>query len=276
MKVMYSMSLDYTLSMSAATNPPVIVAIQNGAAGPVNLVGKWLTEIGFEIRTIHAYTMQPLPQQVAQLQKSIGDSPIAALIPLGGSIGALDDDRAPWLPTERALLRDAVLNDLPVLGICLGAQLLAVSLDGGLGKAPEPEIGLHEISISDASDPIFGSLKSDRAHPSIQWHQDMVTSLPSDAITIASSSQCRNQIYRVGSIHYGLQFHPEADPTIVGMWEKKADEAYQRSERKTGIASEVAERMTDLEAVWKPAIKRWGAMVLDLLATRPRPQSQLQ
>ncbi|MGA0866542.1 MAG: type 1 glutamine amidotransferase [Candidatus Nanopelagicaceae bacterium] len=249
---------------------PVIVAIQNGAAGPVNLVGKWLTELGFEIRTIHAYTMQPLPETIEDLDELIAPSRIAAIIPLGGSIGALDDERAPWLPRERALLKDAVTEGVPVLGICLGAQLLGVSLDGTLGKAAQPEIGIYDISISAEDDPIFGALAGSGAVPSIQWHQDMVTELPKDSMSIASSGNCQNQIYRVGEIHYGLQFHPEADPTIVGMWEKKADEAYQRSDRRQGIADEVAAHMNRLEEIWKPAIKRWGEMVLDLLETRPR------
>lgn len=258
-----------------SSNPlPVIVAIQNGAAGPVNLIGKWLTELGFEIRTIHAYTMQPLPGTITGLRELLDPSQLAAIIPLGGSIGALDDERAPWLPVERALLRSAVTEGIPILGICLGAQLLGVSLDGTLGKTPQPEIGLHEITISNGDDPIFGTLVGRGGLPSIQWHQDMVVDLPTSAVAIASSEHCQNQIYRVGSIHYGLQFHPEADPTIVGMWEKKGDEAYQRSERRSGIADEVAAKMDQLEEIWKPLIKKWGEMVLDLLETRPRQPMQ--
>ncbi len=262
--------------MSHSPHAPVIIAIQNGAAGPINLVGKWLAEMGFEIRTIHAYASQPLPKSVEELRKTIGEADLAALIPLGGSIGALDDEKAPWLPAERALLRDAVASDLPVLGICLGAQLLGVSLDGTLGKAPQPEIGIHGISIADQNDPIFGPLADSTKVPSIQWHQDMVVELPAQAHRIASSQHCSNQIYRVGRIHYGLQFHPEADPTIVRMWEKKADEAYQRSEKRSGIADEVANHMERLEDTWRPVIKRWGAMVLDLLATRPTQPVQRQ
>lgn len=253
---------------------PVIVAIQNGPSAPINLVGKWLTEAGFEIRTIHAYAKQPLPKNVAELQRYIGESRLAALIPLGGSIGALDDEEAPWLPLERGLIADAIARDLPVLGICLGAQLLAVSLDGEIDKGVKPEIGLTEIRMSSADDPIFGDLASQQL-PTIQWHQDVVTRLPSEAISLASSSHCRNQIYRVGRIHYGLQFHPEADPTIVRMWEKKADEAYRRSEMRTGIADEVTAKMKELETLWKEPIMRWAAMVFDQLETQPKPQAPL-
>lgn len=248
----------------------MIIAIQNSPVGPINLVGKWLTEIGFEILTIHAYASQHLPATVDELRRDLGSAPLAALIPLGGSMGALDDVDAPWLPTERKLIRDAVMNDLPVLGICLGAQLLATSLDGGLERAPEPEIGIHGISITDGTDPIFGDLAIGSEIPSIQWHQDMVTHLPLDGKVIASSQGCTNQIFRIREIHYGLQFHPEADPTIVGMWERKADEAYQRSERKSDVADEVSSAMGSLVAAWEPVIKRWGAMVLDLLVTQPK------
>ena len=254
---------------------PVIVAIQNGPSAPINLMGKWLTGAGFEIRTIHAYAKQPLPKNVAELQRYLGGPELAALIPLGGSIGALDDEEAPWLPIERGLIADAVSKNLPVLGICLGAQLLAVSLDGAIDKGMKPEIGLRDIHMSTAHDPIFGELASKQL-PTIQWHQDVVSRLPSEAISLASSSHCQNQIYRVGRIHYGLQFHPEADPTIVRMWEKKADEAYRRSEMKSGIAEEVASKMSEMEALWKETIMRWAAMVFDQLETRPKRQAPLQ
>ena len=249
---------------------PVIVAIQNGPSAPINLVGKWLTEAGFEIRTIHAYAKQPLPRNVAGLRHYVGSADLAALIPLGGSIGALDDADAPWLLDERALIADTVSANIPVLGICLGAQLLAVSLDGEIAKGNKPEIGLTEIEMSQVEDPIFGELAS-KSLPTIQWHQDVVSRLPHDALSLASSAHCSNQIYRVGRIHYGLQFHPEADPTIVKMWEKKADEAYQRSEMRSGIAEEVTAKMKELETLWKAPIMRWAAMVFDQLATRPKP-----
>jgi GMP synthase-like glutamine amidotransferase len=258
------------------THSPVIIAIQNGPDVPLNLVGKWLAESGFDLRTIHAYAGQPFPTDIDSLQASIGAARLLAIIPLGGSIGALDDDEAPWLANERALLKDAVAHDLPVLGICLGAQLLAASLGGELQRTAEPEIGIHEISIADSHDPIFGALSSLQSLPTIQWHQDVVATLPSASTTIASSSRCRNQIFRIGEIHYGLQFHPEADPTIVRMWEKKGDEAYQRSERRVGISAEVEVQMARLESIWKPVIKQWGEMVLSRDVTQPRPPAPLQ
>lgn len=253
--------------------PAVIVAIQNGPSAPINLVGKWLTESGFEIRTIHAYAGQTLPSSVEELQSLTGSGPLAALIPLGGSMGALDDDVAPWLPAERSLIRDCVENEVPVLGICLGAQLLAVSLDGAIAKASEPEIGLESISFKTNDDPIFSAL-SDSTPSTIQWHQDVVSTLPRNAISIATSTNCSNQVFRVERIHYGMQFHPEADPTIVRMWERKGDEAYQRSKKRGGIVEEVLAEMPTLERFWKPVITRWAAMVSAQLETRSRQRVQ--
>lgn len=251
---------------------PIIIAIQNGAAGPINLVGKWLTELGFEIRTIHAYNGQPLPRSLLDLEEEIAPRRIAGLIPLGGSIGAYDDEKALWLPGEKELIRNSVSEGFPVLGICLGAQLLAASLDGEVGRSDQPEIGLHSVTITDSADPIFGAVTTNENVVAIQWHQDMVIKLPSQSTSIASSELCANQIYRVADLHYGLQFHPEADSTIVGMWEKKRDEAYQRSEQRTGISAEIAKEQSRLEEIWKPAIKRWGEMAQKQLATRLAPQ----
>jgi len=253
--------------------PAVIIAIQNGASVPINLVGKWLTTAGFEIRTIHAYAGQPLPSSVEELQDLMGDDPFAALIPLGGSMGALDDEDAPWLPTERALIRDCVAKEVPVLGICLGAQLLGVSLDGEIAQAMEPEIGLHSIRFKENDDPIFGVL-SDSNPPTIQWHQDVVSKLPTNAISIATSEFCSNQVFRVGGIHYGVQFHPEADPTIVRMWERKGDQAYQRSRRRGGIVDEVVREMPNLEMLWEPIITKWAAMVSAQLEIRSKQRAQ--
>ena len=253
---------------------PVIVAIQNGPSAPINLIGKWLTEAGLEVRTIHAYAGQPLPNSIAELERYVGESPVAALIPLGGSMGALDDADAPWLPVERNLIRDAIAHDMPILGICLGAQLLAVSLDGEIGRATEPEIGIHPISIERSEDPIFASL-SESTPKTIQWHQDVVSRLPSGATSLATSTQCANQVFKVGDIHYGLQFHPEADPTIVRMWEKRGDDAYQRSSKRNGIVEEVVAEMLQLEITWKPVIQRWATLIFAHLETRPRRQAQL-
>jgi GMP synthase-like glutamine amidotransferase len=258
--------------------PPVVVALQNAANCPVNLVGQWITESGLEVRTLHLYAKQPFPHDVAGLAKSLGGASLAGLISLGGSISADDDDVAPWLIGERALLADAMKTGTPILGLCLGAQLLALSAEGAVNLAKVPEIGVHGVAIKDSYDEVFGSLATSQSLPTIQWHQDEVTKLPSGARSIATSAQCKNQIYRIGRLQYGLQFHPEADPTIVRNWEKHGDDAYKRSGRSAEgsgqIEREVSERMAEIKRAWSAPIKRWAELASLQLETQLAQPSQ--
>jgi GMP synthase (glutamine-hydrolysing) len=260
--------------------PPVVVALQNAANCPVNLVGQWITESGLEVRTLHLYAKQPFPHAVAALEESLGGASLAGLISLGGSISADDDDDAPWLVGERALLADAIRTELPVLGLCLGAQLLALATGGAVELAGAPEIGVHQVRVDDSSDEVFGSLGDSKNLPTIQWHQDEVTALPAGATSIATSTSCRNQIYRMGRLQYGLQFHPEADSTIVRMWEKNGDDAYRRSGRSAEgvgqIEREVNQSINQIKATWSGPIKRWAELASQLLETRLSQPLQLR
>ena len=236
----------------STSNVKTILAIQNDETDPPHLVGRWLMELGFEIKILRAYAGESVPSTVPEN--------IAGVIPLGGHMGALDDHIAPWLPNERALLADAIVRNIPVFAICLGTQLLAAATGGKVTRAKIVEIGAKEIFPSDAaaSDAIFnfsGSL------PVTQWHEDEVSVLPPGAVTLASSPACANQIYRVGQNSYGVQFHPEADLGIVAKWEEHADNAFQTS----GITSALPEYQTkvdEITATWQPFIQAWGAKVL--------------
>ena len=236
----------------STTAQKIILAIQNDETDPPHLVGRWLMELGFEIKILRAYAGESVPSSVPEN--------IAGVIPLGGHMGALDDDIAPWLANERALLADAVARNIPVFAICLGTQLLAAALGGKVTRAKIVEIGAKEIFPNESaiSDSIFnfeGSL------PVTQWHEDEVSTLPPGAVTLASSPACANQIYRVGENSYGVQFHPEADLAIVAKWEEHADHAFQTS----GITSalpEYAKRVEAITATWRPFIQAWGLKVL--------------
>ena len=229
-----------------------ILAIQNDETDPPHLVGRWLIELGFEIKILRAYAGESVPTTVPEN--------IAGVIPLGGHMGALDDDVAPWLPNERALLADAIARDIPVFAICLGTQLLAAAIGGKVTRAKIVEIGAKEIfpSAAAATDSIFNFVGP---LPVTQWHEDEVSILPPGAITLASSPACENQIYRVGENSYGVQFHPEADLAIVAKWEEHADHAFQTS----GVTSALPEyqaKVDEITSTWRPFIQAWGMKVL--------------
>lgn len=241
--------------MSSNNKLPKILAIQNGKQDPPHLVGQWLEEIGFEIQVITAFSGAEVPDVVP--------TGICAVIPMGGSMSATDDEVAPWLPAERSLLADAVNRNIPIFAICLGAQLLAAATDGEVTRADTGEIGLHSITFNEIAknDPVFESVTKLFPIPVTQWHEDLVSKLPSSATVLASSELCPNQVYRIGDNIYAVQFHPEVDGDLVQEWEVHADNAF-KSSRRSGVAKEIHEAEGSLIATWKPVLQKWGERVL--------------
>jgi GMP synthase (glutamine-hydrolysing) len=141
---------------------------------------------------------------------------IGGLIVLGGEMGVHDSALYPFLGDEVTLLGEAHERGLPVLGLCLGAQLLAAALGAEVHARRCSEIGWLEVSHL-AEDPVLGPAGRRRQ---FQWHYDSFE-LPAGADRLASSSKCPNQAFRIGS-SYGLQFHPEASAETVEGWVSSA------------------------------------------------------
>ena len=232
---------------------PTILAIQNDETDAPHLVGEWLSELGFEIQVLRAYAGEVVPTSVP--------TNISALIPLGGHMNAINDINFPWLSAERALLKDAIDRDIPIFAICLGTQLLAIAGGGRVERAKVSEVGIYSVTSTDEPDAIF-NFKGDL--PVAQWHEDFVAELPIGATLLASSELCINQIYRLGSKSYGVQFHPEIDLSIIKKWEADADNAFIDS-GKTTIQPEVAAAEAELIKTWKPFVQRWGIAILATL-----------
>lgn len=140
---------------------------------------------------------------------------LAGLVVMGGPMGVYDD--LPWLEPERVLLRAAVDAGLPVLGICLGAQQLAVALGADVVTGPEPECCVGEVHLTPAalSDPVFAPAPTPL--PCVHWHEDTF-SLPEGAVRLAGNEAYENQAFRVGASAYGLQFHVEITGSLAAHW----------------------------------------------------------
>jgi GMP synthase-like glutamine amidotransferase len=141
----------------------------------------------------------------------------SGIISFGGPMGANDDGEHPWISDECRLLREAVDLEIPLVGICLGAQILARALGAEVIRAPQAEVGWHKIELTTegTSDRILGPIGSGALV--YQWHYDTFF-LPKAATLLAQSDACPRQAYRLHDKAYAFQFHPEADHQLVGEW----------------------------------------------------------
>jgi len=140
------------------------------------------------------------------------------VVAMGGPMNCDEVDRYPFLALERTCLEQAIKSDVPVLGICLGSQMLASALGACVYQANQKEIGWHAISISKEGmqDGLFRGASGNQATV-LQWHGDTFD-LPRNSVRLASSAICENQAFRSGSHTYGLQFHIEVTGSMIRNW----------------------------------------------------------
>ena len=140
-----------------------------------------------------------------------------ALIALGGRAQLTDQVAHPWLSTEKDVVRTALDRATPVLGVCLGAQVLATVAGGKVRRARTPEIGWHEIRRSPeaAADPVLGGLPE--RFLAFEWHHDDCR-LPPSAVELARSAACVQAFRLRDAPAWGVQFHPEATYHDLGTW----------------------------------------------------------
>lgn len=176
-----------------------------------------------------------------------------ALVVMGGPMAAYADDGFPTRARELGLLRQALDRELPVLGVCLGAQLLAVAAGGGaLEGGAGPEIGWGRVRVV-GDDGLFAGLPSELTV--LHWHGDTVE-LPPGATLLASSDRYPNQAFRLGPVAWGLQFHVEVDEVAV-------DRFVTRFHGDPAIRAEATARLAELAPVRDVVLDRFAAVVAD-------------
>jgi GMP synthase (glutamine-hydrolysing) len=185
-----------------------ILVLQHVAHESLGTLNPLLKQAGFRIRYVN---FGRDPGAEPRLEGYEG------LIVLGGPMNVDQIDRHPHLRTEVELVERALDRDIPVLGICLGAQLIARALGASVGPAGQKEIGWYDVSLREPGreDALLSNF--DQTERIFQWHGDTFD-IPRGAEHLASSELCPNQAFRYGDKVYGLQFHLEVDPGMIDRW----------------------------------------------------------
>ncbi|MFF2774105.1 type 1 glutamine amidotransferase [Streptomyces sp. NPDC058052] len=231
----------------------VLVVQHEDGAGP-GLVGERLAADGLPLDVRHPWRGGDLPSALAGY---------GGLVVLGGSVGCRDDGAAPWLGRVRELVREAVRREVPLLGICLGGQLVADALGGAVApRARGPEVGSVPLRRLPGvtGDPVFGPVPE--GAPAAQWHFDDIVGLPPGAVPLLGGDDCRYQAFRAGPVAWGVQFHPEVDGDAVAVW-ARADAEAVRDAGGDPVAAVASVRRDDvlLRSVWGAAAGAWGRVV---------------
>jgi GMP synthase (glutamine-hydrolysing) len=163
---------------------------------------------------------EKIPYQILNLNTGVGFPKLDGfthIVILGGPMNVYEEDRYPLLKKEDLFIKEAIQRGKSVLGICLGAQLIAKALGARVFKAPVKEIGWYDVSLTrvGSHDPLFFDLP--KIFPVFQWHEDTFE-MPNAGKLIATSTSVPHQAFRYGENAYGLQFHLEVTEKMIREW----------------------------------------------------------
>jgi GMP synthase-like glutamine amidotransferase len=178
-----------------------------------------------------------------------------AVLVFGGAMHVDQEDRHRWLRDELELLRGLLANDVPLLGVCLGGQLLAKALDAPVRLLPSPEVGWFDVALTPeaADDPLFGELPG--RFSSFQWHS-YAFELPQGAVPLARNERCL-QAFRAGESAWGIQFHAEVTGPSVEEWARTSKPEDDGAVDLPRLAAESRERIAEWNAFGKKLCGRF-------------------
>ena len=216
-----------------------------------------LKEEGVEIKTLRIFESEAPAPDWEPLGSPQG------LIVMGGPMSANDEPRLNYIARELRLIEQAIKRGCPVLGICLGSQLIAKALGARVYPGPEKEIGWYDLDLTPEgqSDPLFHGWPARLRI--FQWHGETFD-LPSGAVHLACSSRYPHQAFRFGENVYGLQFHPEITLKMITHWLNKdaAEVAAARlPHRPEAILTESRDQLALVEGLSQSLARSWAGLI---------------
>ena len=236
-----------------------VLVLQHHRCENLGTIADALQRARIEARYIHSADGEPMP-------KELGEA--AGLIVMGGPQSVYEDDKFPYLREETRLIEDALRRERPVLGTCLGSQLLAATLGAKVYPGRTQEIGWHRLTLATggacvsacgATDPLFAG--APKSFTGFHWHGD-VFDLPRGATQLASSSLTVNQAFRYGKKTYALLFHMEVTlPQIRTMVETFAGELHTAGLNGAAIKLNANLHLPMLHKIGSVFYQRWASLL---------------
>lgn len=183
------------------------------------------------------------------------------LIVMGGPMGVYDHPRYPFLSEEMRLIEQALKEEKPILGVCLGSQLLAAVLGATVAPGQRKEIGWHPVQLSQEAhdDPLWEGIEA--TFTAYHWHGDIFP-LPEGAVPLARSAQTAYQAFRYGRRAYGFLFHMEVTEKIIGrMVETFAEELRESRVDGEEIIKKIPDHLPRLQKIGGVVFERWAKLV---------------
>ncbi len=224
--------------------------LQHTASETLGTIEDVLRGHGIGFNYIQTHVGKPVPGEMADQ---------AGLIVMGGPMGVYEQAKYPFLRDEMRLIDSALALGRPVLGVCLGSQLLAAALGAEVKKGERKELGWHAVTLSDLApqDPVFAGVKPE--FWPFHWHGD-VFSLPKQAVGLASSRQTPSQAFRYGKNAYGILFHLEVTrEQILQMLLDFAEELREAGGKPTEIMEQIPRHLPLVEKIAGDVFGRWAS-----------------
>jgi GMP synthase-like glutamine amidotransferase len=218
-----------------------VLSLIHGPDARAGVFGDVVRDAGHELHQVSYALDQPPSRPLAEYD--------AAMV-FGGSMNTHEEDAHPWLRPEKEAIRELYEEGVPLLGVCLGSQLIADVAGGAVRRATEPEIGWYDVELTAEAggDSVFGTVP--KRFVAYQWHS-YASTLPQGAVELARSPVCV-QGYRLGDRTWGMQFHAEVTQQTAETWiahYRTDPDAVERGFDPEAARAELAERIQGWNAI---------------------------